>query len=125
MHNFLRRPCCAVAALILTGCAGTSPYEWDDSLYRRIVDRPSTSAGAERADAAEVAPRAPVSSSDTDTDSDAELSVEEAVQRAIMNHPALRRAAYGVRAAAGRETQSRLYPNPAFAFEAEGLGAQA
>lgn len=103
-----------IAALVVCGCA-QSGRSWDDPVYQhsisasRLVDE-HTAAG----ESVEQAPAV--------LDA-AELTLGDAIRYAVANHPDLRSAGYAVQAAAGREEQAELYPNPTFAFGAEGLGA--
>lgn len=109
----------ALAILSIAGCANPSLFEWEDPLYRRTVEK----AESERADAAPPSPM--VGGPSMLLPHDGAMSVDDAIRFAILNHPELRRLAYQVRAAAARESQARLYPNPSFVFEAEALGSDA
>lgn len=53
------------------------------------------------------------------------LGLDDAIRLAIIANPRLRQAGYEVDIAAGRVTQSGLYPNPSLVFSAEGLGSDA
>lgn len=107
--------------LLLGGCAGPLDRTWDDTTYqeirnryaetdRRIAEHPGDEPAAWPSAGVEALP---------------ELTVEDAIRIAIGHNPRLRRAGYRVDAATGRVTQAGLYPNPAFVFDAEGLGSDA
>ncbi|MAY73191.1 MAG: hypothetical protein CMJ31_00420 [Phycisphaerae bacterium] len=108
--------------LLVAGCAGPFDRSWDDPVYGDIRDR------YQQAD--ELNARLRSDGDDLDEsrpalDGLAQLSVDDAIRVAIGNAPSLRRAGYQVDVAAGRVTQAGLYPNPAFVFDAEGLGSDA
>ncbi len=111
----------AVAASALAaGCSSPLSPSWDDPVYRSIRDRfetIDTQRAAEPAGA--IANNEPAGGIETLD----RLSVEDAIRLGIANTPSLRRAGYRVDIAAGRVLQAGLYPNPSFAFAAEGLGA--
>ena len=125
MHQSIQRAVGFSALIILmTGCAGPRLREWDHPLYMRYVE-----AGDWKSESVHQSLRATTdgglpgdSLAPTSYDT---LRIDDAIRLAVMNHPVLRRQAYSVRAAAGREVQSRLYPNPSFVVEAEALGSDA
>jgi len=51
-----------------------------------------------------------------------ELTLDEAVARALANHPAIEAAAHGVSAAEARALQAGLWPNPGLEIEVENFG---
>jgi cobalt-zinc-cadmium efflux system outer membrane protein len=125
MRQSIQRAAGLAALLVLTaGCAGSHLREWRDPLYLRHVATGDRQ--AESHDRITPRPADPGSQGEPPAISpDAALRIDDAIRYAVMNHPALRRQAYGVRAAAWREIQSRLSPNPSFAVEAEALGSDA
>lgn len=124
MRNRILRVLCSVLALPLAGCAGSGIPDWDDALYQRVLSgtgEPSSNETASHEPGSRPPePRAPDASALIGD----KLTLNEAVRFAVLNHPDLRRSASAVRAAGGRELQAGLYPNPAFNFEAEALGAE-
>lgn len=112
---------CAGAALLLGACTRSSTALWDEPLYRRVVAEPPEATRAERDQhfAAQLAQgeSAPRLSEP--------LTIESAVRLGLLNHPELRRAGFDVQAAAGRETQAGLLPNPSIGLEFEALGSDA
>lgn len=112
----------------VVGCAGPMDRAWDDPLYRSLRDEyESSDARLAAAPDEEVTQERESSPRVTPGDAAAlgGLSLDDAIRIGIANSPSLRRAGYRVDIAAGLVTQAGLYPNPAFVFAAESLGADA
>jgi len=110
----------AGAALLLGACMRSSTVLWDDPLYRRVVEEPSEVAWTEREQSDAQQPNATANVLSLTEP----LTIDSAVRIGLLNHPELRRAGFGVQAAAGRETQSGLLPNPSVGLEIEALGSE-
>lgn len=120
--HLLARALCAGAAVIVGACAHPLGVDWDDPLYQRIVEEEDgvSSSGSGVANGRRYAHVRPPAAT-----VDGALTIEDAVRIGVLNHPALRKTGYGVRAAAGREMQAGLLPNPSVGLEIESLGADA
>ncbi len=110
-----------MGCLLVAGCAGPMDRIWDDPIYRDNRER------FQRADVetARLDTRGEFNAVPRTLQGLDQLTVNDAIRVAIGNSPGLRRAGYEVDIAAGRVIQAGLYPNPAFAFEAEAIGAEA
>lgn len=113
---------CVALLPSLCGCAGPSPYEWSDPLYQYAVDRRSN----DDASTGNADPAAPTESRLVISQAYGEqLTIDDAIRLAMMNHPELARIGHQVSAASAREVQAGLHPNPSFVFDAEALGSEA
>ncbi|MDQ7014573.1 MAG: TolC family protein [Planctomycetota bacterium] len=107
------------ASALAAGCSSPLSQSWDDPVSRSIRAR------FQAADLQRAAGAVPPDNPAIEIESLGSLSVDDAIRIGIANTPGLRRAGYRVDIAAGRVLQAGLYPNPSFAFDAEGLGADA
>jgi outer membrane protein, heavy metal efflux system len=125
MHRSTTRTLCATSLLaIATGCAKPAFMHWSDSPYARPGEtdtRDGRSLSSSPDSTAEDS--SPDDSSAIDPGST--LGLYGAIRFAMRSHPAILEQSFNVQAAVGRETQARLYPNPALSIDGESLGADA
>ena len=107
--------------LMGAGCAEPLIRDWDDPVYLSLQERFKAADDAQSVKTTAKTVNAGEFSDDIKAiDS---LSLDDAIRIGIANSPRLRRAGYRVDISAGRVIQAGLYPNPSFAFDAEGLGS--